>query len=118
MVDGPITHDRGGDPIVLSVVGELDMGRESELLNLVKTLDPPPESTVDVDLSAVTFVDSTGIRAILNAQSHLKQRACSLRVVNPQPQFVRVIELSGLRSLLNLVDLTAAEQPDQELEEA
>jgi hypothetical protein len=55
------------ESIVVSIVGELDMSRESELLNLVMTLDPPPSRTVVVDLREVTFVDSKGLDSMIKA---------------------------------------------------
>jgi anti-anti-sigma regulatory factor len=47
-------------PIVVSIAGELDMEREIELLELVMSVDAPTGATVDVDVSEVTFVDSSG----------------------------------------------------------
>jgi anti-anti-sigma factor len=88
------------DPFVISVVGELDMAREHEILNLVITLDPAPESTVHVDMSEVSFVDSGGINALLKAKAYLKGRHCELRIVNPQQQLIKIIDLVGLRDSL------------------
>jgi anti-anti-sigma factor len=90
-------------PLVVSIAGELDMARETEVLELVVSVDAPPGSTVDVDLSAVSFVDSRGLRAILGARGFLAGRGCELRLLNPTRQLLKVIELAGLAELLTVV---------------
>jgi anti-anti-sigma factor len=74
------------------VTGELDMVREAEILDLVKSVDIAPETTISIDMSEVTFVDSGGLRILLQAKLYLSDRGCALRLVNPQDQLVRVIE--------------------------
>jgi anti-anti-sigma factor len=100
------------ESIIIAVVGELDMAREHELLNLVITLDPPAESTVHIDMSDVTFVDSGGLNALLKAKAYLDGRHCELRLLNPQQQLLRIIDLVGLGDSL-VVDLTVSELPGE-----
>jgi anti-anti-sigma factor len=92
------------DSIVVSIVGELDMARESELLNLVMTLDPPPATTVVVDLREVTFVDSKGIDSIIRAKAYLAGRGCDMLLREPQHQVVRLLEMLSLDEYLTVVD--------------
>jgi anti-anti-sigma factor len=94
------------DSIVISMSGELDMARECELLNLVVTLNPLPDTIVELDLSNVTFVDSSGLRSIVNAQAYLRGRCCQLHLVRPQHQLVRLIEMIGLTDLIVVDDST------------
>ena len=103
---------RAMEPVIIAVVGELDMAREHEILNLVITLDLPPETTVHIDMSDVTFVDSGGLNALLKARAYLDGRRCELHLLNPQHQLLRIIDLVGLRDVL-LVDLTVSEQPSE-----
>ena len=90
-------------PVVVSIAGEIDMARDSELLELVMSVDAPPGSTVDVDLSHVTFVDSRGLRAIISAKAFLVGRECELRLLNPTRQLLKIIELVGLAGGLTVV---------------
>jgi anti-anti-sigma factor len=103
-------HTAGLDPVVISVVGELDISRESEIVNLVMTLDPAPETIVHVDMSEVTFVDSCGLNALLKTKAYLQGRQCVLLLLNPQQQFLRVVDLLGLNESL-LIDLTDRGEP-------
>jgi anti-anti-sigma factor len=90
-------------PIVVSIVGELDMAREIEFLELVMSVDAPPGATVDVDMSEVSFVDSRGLRAILSAKAFLAGRNCDLRLLNPTTQLLKLILLAGLVEHLTVV---------------
>jgi anti-anti-sigma factor len=72
------------------------------LLDLVMALDPTSDTTVELDMSEVTFVDSQGLGAILRARSYLDARRCTLKVTRPQRQFLRLIELTGLAEVLPL----------------
>jgi anti-anti-sigma regulatory factor len=69
---------------VISVAGEFDVARECELLNLVITLDPLPNTSVKLDLSEVTLVDSKGLDSIPKLQAYLHGRRCELVVLQPQ----------------------------------
>ncbi len=102
--------DPGFDSIVVSIVGELDMARESELLNLVMTLDPPPATTVVVDLREVTFVDSKGLDSIIRAKNYLAGRGCDLLLREPQQQVLRLLEFLALDQYL-IVDRSDGDDP-------
>jgi anti-anti-sigma factor len=99
------------ESIVVSIVGELDMARESELLNLVMTLDPPPATTVVVDLREVTFVDSKGLESIIKAKAYLAGRGCYMLLREPQRQVLRLLELLSLDQYLTVIDGSNGEGP-------
>jgi anti-anti-sigma factor len=56
-----------------------------------------------VDLSRVTFMDSTGIRLLLQAREHAARRGASLVVVHGPDEVMRVLELVGLGDQLEIV---------------
>ena len=89
--------------VVLPVAGELDVhgvtAAHKQLLELVLA----PGDQLVLDLSAVTFMDSTGIRLILQAREHaLRNGAGFVLVRGPQP-VMRVLELVGLDAQLDIV---------------
>jgi anti-anti-sigma factor len=86
--------------IVVWLAGEIDTAREDEIVNAVAALDPTPGSTIEMELSRVGFVDSRGLTAILKVKAYLDGRNCHLRIVRPQKQVLRVIELVGLGDAL------------------
>ena len=53
-------------------------------------------SAVVVDLSDLTFMDSSGIAQLIQAKHELEQRQDSLILTRPQPNVLRVFEVTGL----------------------
>jgi anti-sigma B factor antagonist len=61
-----------------------------------------------VDLSAVAFMDSTGLRSLLDARSRLLARSKTLAVSCPPGPVRRVFTIAGLDHELNLYGDRAA----------
>ena len=57
-----------------------------------------------LDLQRLTFMDSTGIRLILQASEYARTHGAALVVVRPPDHVMRVLELVGLDEQLDLVD--------------
>jgi anti-anti-sigma regulatory factor len=92
------------DAIVVSIVGEVDLGRDDDLLDLVIALDPLPETTVDVDMSNVEYVDERRFDSIVKAKNYLQARHCALRLLRPPSALRGFIEQSGLTGTMTVVD--------------
>lgn len=78
---------------MMTVCGELDLAGVALFRAAVAEHD---DQQVEVDLRELTFVDSTGLRALLEA----RQANPGLRHVNPSPQLRRLAELTGTAALL------------------
>lgn len=86
----------------ISVDGEVDA---HTCPHLSAALDPlPGTGDVHVDVSAVGFMDSSGLRALIGAHQNAEQAGRRLIVSNPSGAVLRLIEISGLRDHLNVVD--------------
>ena len=70
---------------------------------------PDGATRVVVDLSAVTFLDSSGLNALVHARRELSGREVSFRIVSPKDQVVRrVLEITQLTGELGVVESLAA----------
>ncbi len=90
-----------GRPTLL-VYGEIDVmtaPRLHEALNLVIREGPP---ILQVDLANVTFIDSTGLSALVVAHRQLDELGGELRLVSVPPKVARVFELVGLDARFKL----------------
>lgn len=58
--------------------------------------DPDPSPEVVVDLSQVTFLDSTGIRALIDAEQALTRRGGHLVVCGAHGVVRRCLEVTGV----------------------
>lgn len=88
--------------IVLSVSGEIDLATapslDRELERAAQTDD-----LVAIDLSKTSFLDSTGLHAILDANRRLRARGGRLVIFRGPPQVHRLFALTGLSSHLDIV---------------
>ncbi len=60
--------ERMGGSLVISVSGELDLATAPELEEVIAGAIQPDEGHMVVDLLGVTFMDSSGIRALVQAK--------------------------------------------------
>jgi anti-anti-sigma factor len=103
------TYARADDErstVVVSMDGEIDVARETELLDKLQVLEPPAGATIAVDISRVSFVDSSGLRGIARAHAYLKNRHCQLQLFNPSDQVLKLITMLGLTNALPLGNRT------------
>ena len=57
---------------------------------------------VRLDLSAVDFVDSSGLRILIDAHQRLRDAAGSLTIIAPSDAVVRLFEISGVQDYLTI----------------
>jgi anti-sigma B factor antagonist len=84
---------------ILTLAGELDISTVNGLRDTITTvLDRAPEHLV-VDLTGVTFMDSTGIALLLQ----IAERLPRTELRNPTPLIRRVLEMTGLVEALPII---------------
>jgi anti-sigma B factor antagonist len=79
----------------LAVGGELDLYSAPELRDELAAL-PEDARCLVVDLTAMTFVDSAGIAALLVAARRLRAHGGTMTLVVEDPRVLRVLEVTGL----------------------
>jgi anti-sigma B factor antagonist len=72
--------------------GELDMATAGDLSELLKTAVERTDPLV-LDLSEVSFMDSSGLRALLEGAG-LPKESGPLVILDPSPQVRRVLDIS------------------------
>jgi anti-sigma B factor antagonist len=98
-----ITRHTGADGEVrLALAGELDLATVDQLHQHVKqelAEEPRPHRLV-IDLAEITFCDSTGVGALLDARSAGARHDTQLVVVNPIGMTRTVLTVTGVLSVL------------------
>jgi anti-sigma B factor antagonist len=84
------------DSYVVAVGGELDMGAAPALRATIDRILEDGARTLVVDLSEVTFIDSTSIGVLMSALHRLKATGGSIELVCTEPNVLRVFEVVGL----------------------
>jgi anti-anti-sigma factor len=57
-----------------------------------------------LDLEELSFMDSTGLRAVLMSREHCERHGCELYLARPQPTVLRLLELTGVLPRLRLLE--------------
>jgi anti-anti-sigma factor len=83
---------------VLAIRGEIDLSSAARLAQELASLLVDEGDTVRIDLSEVTFLDSSGVRELLLANRQAVASGTQLRLANPSAQCRRVLEMSGVWS--------------------
>src|SRR3954463_13738929 len=87
----------------VSVSGELDLASVGEFSSAVRTA--LATGAVAIDLQAVSFMDSAGVRALNTAVGEAEGHRRGPRVRGPlQPSVVQILELTGMMGLLPIED--------------
>lgn len=96
-----IITDPVGDGIMgVCVAGEVDMETAPQVTDAVRTALATRPREVQIDMASVTFLDSSGIRTLLQAQSEAAEQGAVLRVVNAHRRVTKVLDLTGVLQLL------------------
>ncbi|HMO00243.1 MAG TPA: STAS domain-containing protein [Miltoncostaeaceae bacterium] len=90
----------GGRP-VYRLEGEIDTSAAEALLVRITDLARTREGDVVLDLGEVTFIDSTGMRALLIVRESLTMEGRALRLADVTPEVRRLLDLVGLTGLLS-----------------
>jgi anti-sigma B factor antagonist len=84
---------------VVRLAGELDISSADELRGLLSdTIRETP--VVDIDLSTLTFMDSTALSVLIGAHQEAATAGGSLTVHNPAGHVRRVVDVTGVLPLL------------------
>lgn len=92
-----------GGVVVLRLAGELDLSTSGRLESAAQQAAGGPARRVVVDLTETTFVDSTGLAAMLAVARRLGERHVGLETVAPHGHEARLlIELAQAGAILGL----------------
>ena len=95
---------RSGRSVHIAPCGELDIATTPELEQALADATAESAQEIVLDLRELTFMDSTGLRALAQANSRADVRGVALSIIGGPRQIERVLEISGLGGLLPLVD--------------
>ena len=101
--------ERADGAATVRVQGDLDMGGvlrlEQELTRLIESERVP---TLTLDLSGVTFIDSTGLGLVINTEQTARQEGVALTLVPGPREVHKVFEMVGLADVLPFTEAPAA----------
>jgi anti-sigma B factor antagonist len=97
------TQDSGGQ-VTVSLKGELDLSSVGKVEEELKRVEADGPSLLVLDLSRLTFLDSTGLRAVVTADERARGDGRRLVVVRGPDAVQRVFSITRLEERLEMVD--------------
>ena len=89
---------------VLRLTGELDMAGVDRFERLLTADGSPEAGTFVVDLRRLTFIDSSGLRALIMADQRVRDDGGRFVVVRGPDRVNQVLEMTGVSKQIELVD--------------
>ncbi|HXB65999.1 MAG TPA: STAS domain-containing protein [Solirubrobacteraceae bacterium] len=99
-----IATRRGTDRLIFELDGELDMVTSPRLQDAVSGADLEGANAVVIDLRGVSFMDSTGLKAIFAARTAVQEQGRQFAITPGSPQVQRLLTLTGLDEHLHTID--------------
>jgi anti-sigma B factor antagonist len=102
--DLKVSVAHGGGEVVVAVAGELDMSTADQLSTAVnEELRKSPHRVV-LDLAGLAFCDSLGLGTLVVLSRTARLQQTYLLIRNPSPFFSRMLDVTGVRQGLNVVE--------------
>jgi len=96
------TVSRAGATCTVILSGELDVSIRDEMAAvLLSELNRPGTTAVRADLSAVSFLDSGGIAALIKVRHDADAAGLSFTIADPRGPVRRTLEVTGVLTVLS-----------------
>ncbi len=98
-----MSEDRDG-LVHVALVGELDLSTVAKVQEELRRVEASSPATLVVDLSKLTFLDSTGLRCIVTADERARTEGRRIVIVRGPDAVQRVFAITRLEERLEMVD--------------
>ena len=96
-----IERQEAGGQTTLRIIGEVDLTTAPELARPVLTAQQPG-TQLTLDLSAVEFLDSSGLQIIVDADIRAREQGSLLKLIAGTGEVARVLELTRVTDRLRV----------------
>jgi anti-sigma B factor antagonist len=94
-----VEHDAPGPPTIV-LEGELDLASRPEMQACFEGVLATGTAALNVDLAAVSFIDSAALGVVVDAFQELRDRDGQLTVTAASTSVIRTLEIAGLAPYL------------------
>lgn len=95
---------RDADTHAITLSGELDMATAPDLADELQCVEATDARTIMLDLGGLDFIDSTGLRVLLQASARSRADSDRLVLLRPADPVFRAFVISGLAARLPFAD--------------
>jgi anti-sigma B factor antagonist len=97
-----VRRDEGG--VVISAHGSVDALDAPQLQEQLQRLIPQTRQVIVLDLSDLDFIGPDGLDALLTVRNALQVHHGQIRLVHPNPEIHRMLEVTRLTEILPIFD--------------
>jgi stage II sporulation protein AA (anti-sigma F factor antagonist) len=99
-----VISERDGEVHCALLVGELDLTTVEELDRELRRAESTDVRSIVLDLSRLTFIDSTGVQLLMTAHARSRADSNRLRLLRGPPAVQRVLQICALEDRLPFAD--------------
>jgi anti-sigma B factor antagonist len=99
-----IEVQRTDDAVQIVLAGELDIATHGDADAALRDAQASGVKTIVLDLRRLNFMDSTGLRLLVQADLRARESGQRLAIVRGPDAVHRVLEITGLEAKLDLID--------------
>ncbi|MCX6883995.1 MAG: STAS domain-containing protein [Verrucomicrobia bacterium] len=92
-----------GTTLTVAGIAELSATSSTTFRDQTRAALTAAVTTLDIDLSLTTFVDSSGLGSLIALHKTMAGRGGALRIIKPTPTVVQILELTRLHRILEIV---------------
>lgn len=90
--------------VSVAVAGELDLATSGRLESELRGVEASRPSVLIIDLSQLSFIDSTGLRLIIGAHTRAREEGRRLAIVRGPDAVQKVFHLALLEKRIDFID--------------
>ena len=99
-----IRSRKNGKVVILDISGDIDLYNASEITNMINKISENEKYNIVINLKDVSYIDSSGIGALISCSSLLKKSQMGLKIINVYASVKKVFELTSLTSFFDIYD--------------
>jgi anti-sigma B factor antagonist len=99
-----VTITERGGTIQVTLLGELDISNATRLEDELRRVEADGPSLLILDLSRLDFMDSTGLRLLIGADTRARDAGRRLVLIRGNDMVQRVLRVTRLDERLEIVD--------------
>jgi anti-sigma B factor antagonist len=93
-----------GDVVILALGGQLTFRESDDVFERIRALGAAGRSKVVLDLRNVSYVDSTGLGAIVGGYASLTRQGGALKLLNPNMRTRELLLMTQLNTLVEVFE--------------
>jgi anti-sigma B factor antagonist len=97
-----VSIDPQPDRVTVRVTGDLDLETAPSLLTQVEPYLAGSGGALVVDLGALSFIDSTGLSALIRINQRMSAAGRVFEIIAPRPSVAKAFQITGLNQVLPL----------------